>query len=67
MIRDGHKVGLTHVQDLRHDQMPDPVADMLSQMQGAVEKLESRLKEVEEECCKLKEHGEGAKENSGNI
>lgn len=58
VIRDGLKVD----QDLRHDQMPDPVADILSQMQSHLDKMESRLKEVEQECCQLKEKRGGGKD-----
>ncbi|MEG6512629.1 serine O-acetyltransferase [Desulforamulus ruminis] len=45
VIRDGQKV--SPVQDLRHDQLPDPIADMLAQMQNTIEKLEQRVKQLE--------------------
>ena len=67
VIRDGQKVGSAYVPDLRHDQLPDPVADMLSQMQSTVERLETKLKHVEDECCKLRENAEGAKRSSANL
>lgn len=62
VIRDGQKVDSLDVHDLRHDQMPDPVADMLAQMQAAVERLEGRIREVKDECCDLKEQRGGGKE-----
>ncbi|SHK99716.1 serine O-acetyltransferase [Desulforamulus aeronauticus] len=61
VIRDGQKVESAYTPDLRHDQMPDPIADMLSQMQNDIERLERKLKEVERECCHLKDKAEGAK------
>lgn len=61
VIRDGQKVGATYVPDLRHDQMPDPIADMMSQMQSTVERLQQKVKEVEQECCRLRDQAEGVK------
>ncbi|SHE81903.1 serine O-acetyltransferase [Desulforamulus putei] len=61
VIRDGQKVGSAYVPDLRHDQLPDPVADMLSQMQSAIDRLERKVKELEQECCRLRDQAEGAK------
>lgn len=58
VIRDGQKV--TEDQDLRHDQLPDPVADMLAQMQNTIEKLERKVQRLEDESCKLhQERGGG--------
>ena len=45
VIRDGQKV--SPVQDLRHDQLPDPIADMLAQMQNTIEKMEQRVRQLE--------------------
>lgn len=67
VIRDGQKVDSAYVPDLRHDQLPDPIADMLGQMQTTVERLEKKLKQVEDECCKLKDRAEGAKGNRANL
>ena len=49
VIRDGQKV--TEDQDLRHDQLPDPVADILAQMQNTIEKLERKVQRLEDESC----------------
>ncbi|EGO62756.1 serine O-acetyltransferase [Acetonema longum] len=45
--RDGEKI------DLRHDRLPDPVAEMLSLMQQTIRRLEERVVYLEEE---LKKH-----------
>ncbi|GAB6158613.1 serine O-acetyltransferase [Desulfotomaculum varum] len=60
VIRDGQKVGSAYVPDLRHDQLPDPVADMLGQMQSAIDRLEQKVKELEQECSRLRDQAEGA-------
>lgn len=62
VIRDGQKVDSAYDQDLRHDQMPDPVADILTQMQSSIERLENRLEAVENENNKLKESSGRGKE-----
>lgn len=67
VIRDGQKVGSAYVPDLRHDQLPDPVTDMLSQMQATIDRLEKKLLEVEDQCCKLRDNAEGAKSSRANI
>lgn len=46
--RDGEKI------DLRHDRLPDPVAETLSSMQQTIQRLEERVVYLEEE---LKKHG----------
>lgn len=53
VILDGHKIDEQYVPDLRHDQLPDPIADLLGQMQSDIERLESKLKKIEQECCKV--------------
>ncbi|CCO07773.1 serine O-acetyltransferase [Desulforamulus hydrothermalis] len=60
VIRDGQKVGSAYVPDLRHDQLPDPVADMLGQMQSAIDRLEQKVKTLEQECSRLRDQAEGA-------
>ncbi len=67
VIRDGQKVESSYTPDLRHDQMPDPIADMLSQMQNDIERLERKLKEVKHECCHLKDKAEGGQELNANL
>ncbi|ACV61217.1 serine O-acetyltransferase [Desulfofarcimen acetoxidans DSM 771] len=45
VVRDGQRVGDTHSNiDLRHDQLPDPISEMLLVMQGRINDLEDRLK-----------------------
>lgn len=61
VIQDGQKVGSAYTPDLRHDQLPDPIADMLGQMQNEIDRLDRKLKEIERECCQLKDKAEGAK------
>jgi serine O-acetyltransferase len=39
--------------DLRHDLLPDPVADVLSSMQSNIEKLEKRIQELEHQNNQL--------------
>ena len=48
VVRDGQRVGdAQSMIDLRHDQLPDPIAEMLLAMQGKIDDLEARLKEHE--------------------
>ena len=48
VVRDGQRVGdAQSMIDLRHDQLPDPIAEMLLAMQGKIDELEARLKEHE--------------------
>ncbi|AQS57942.1 serine O-acetyltransferase [Desulforamulus ferrireducens] len=62
VIQDGQKVGSAYPPDLRHDQLPDPIADMLGQMQNEIDRLKQKVNELERECCQLKAKAEGAKE-----
>lgn len=52
---DGQKVGRTGVEgiDLEHDDLPDPVAEMLLCMQRNMKRMESRIEQLEKE---LKQH-----------
>lgn len=49
VTRDGVRVGKAEqpLIDLRHDQLPDPVAEMMLAMQRKIEELENRIKELE--------------------
>ncbi|WP_066640552.1 serine O-acetyltransferase [Desulfolucanica intricata] len=48
VVRDGQRVGDARSEiDLRHDQLPDPVAEMFSVMQERINALEARVKELE--------------------
>jgi len=67
VIRDGQKVEQPPTPDLRHDQLPDPVADILAQMQSAIERLEKKVSSLEEECCRLRSESGGGKEKNGNL
>ncbi len=51
VVRDGRKVGSTDfsVIDLRHDQLPDPVAEAILSLQRNILQLERRLEEMENE------------------
>ncbi|HZK17709.1 MAG TPA: serine O-acetyltransferase, partial [Clostridia bacterium] len=65
VVRDGRKVGSTDFSavDLRHDQLPDPVAEAILSLQGNILRLERRLEEMENE---LHESGRvSEKENKG--
>ncbi|AEF93090.1 serine O-acetyltransferase [Desulfotomaculum nigrificans CO-1-SRB] len=64
VVRDGQKIEPV---DLRHDQLPDPIADMLLQMQTQIENLEKKLKEVEAECCQLREKSGRGQESNGDL
>ncbi len=49
VVRDGRNIAdatLSEI-DLRHDQLPDPVADMMLSLQRKIERLEQRLIELE--------------------
>ena len=48
VVRDGQRVGdAQSMIDLRHDQLPDPIAEMMLAMQVKIDELEARLKEHE--------------------
>lgn len=65
VVRDGRKVGSTDLSviDLRHDQLPDPVAETILSLQRNILLLEKRLEELENELYKhsgtLKNKNEG--------
>ncbi|SFR09421.1 serine O-acetyltransferase [Desulfoscipio geothermicus] len=54
VIRDGEKVGTAGVSiiDLRHDLLPDPVAEAMYAMQKTIERLEQRVAELEKQRSK---------------
>jgi len=54
VIRDGEKVGTAGVSiiDLRHDLLPDPVAEAMYAMQKTIERLEQRVAELEKQINK---------------
>lgn len=61
VIRDGIKVdsaGVPNI-DLRHDQLPDPVAEAIGSMRLNIERLERRIRELEGQLPELsgKSHG----------
>ncbi|ABO48741.1 serine O-acetyltransferase [Desulforamulus reducens MI-1] len=60
VIRDGQKIDSAYVPDLRHDQLPDPIADMLSQMQDQIASMERKMRELEQQYCQRREKAEGA-------
>lgn len=47
VVRDGEKVASVSGIDLRHDLLPDPVAEAMYAMQVNMEKLEKKVKELE--------------------
>ena len=47
VVRDGQRVEDGQSIDLRHDQLPDPIAEMLLLMQSKIDEMEARLKEHE--------------------
>jgi serine O-acetyltransferase len=49
VVKDGKKVAEDRKKgvDLRHDLLPDPVADVIHNMQLKIERLESRIRELE--------------------
>lgn len=55
VTRDGVRVDKAErpLVDLRHDELPDPVADMMLDMQRQIESLEKRIKEIENYGKKL--------------
>ena len=67
VIRDGQKVGAAYVPDLRHDQMPDPIADMLSQMQATVDRLERKIERSRTGMLQIKRSSGGGKERIMQI
>ncbi|WP_031517280.1 serine O-acetyltransferase [Desulfofalx alkaliphila] len=54
VVKDGQKVGKVPDIDLRHDLLPDPVAEALSALTEGVQRLEKRLDELERENAVLK-------------
>jgi len=47
VVKDGKRVTEDKGIDLRHDLLPDPVADVIRDMQLKIEKLENRVRELE--------------------
>lgn len=49
VVRDGRSISKTDMSviDLRHDQVPDPVAEMILCLQRNIERLEKRIEELE--------------------
>jgi len=54
VARDGVRLGVTDESaiDLRHDQLPDPVSEMINSLMLSIEKMEKRLNKLEEEAEK---------------
>lgn len=50
VVQDGQRIG---DMDLRHDILPDPVADFEKILQEHVELMEQRLAEIEGKCCQI--------------
>lgn len=50
VVQDGQRIG---DMDLRHDILPDPVADFEKMLQEHVELMEQRLAEIEGKCCQI--------------
>lgn len=63
VIRNGQRVGTVPEIDLRHDLLPDPVADALAVLKEGVERLEKRVDELERENQFLKLEAEGGPKN----
>lgn len=49
VVQDGQRVD----EDLRHDILPDPVADFEKMLQEHMEVMEQRLQEIEGKCCQI--------------
>ena len=54
VVKDGCRVGDIHKIDLRHDLLPDPVAEALLALNEGVDRLEKRVNELEQENENLK-------------
>lgn len=50
VVQDGQRI---EDMDLRHDILPDPVADFEKMLQGHIELMEQRLQEIEGKCCQI--------------
>ncbi|MBM7853803.1 serine O-acetyltransferase [Desulfohalotomaculum tongense] len=59
VVRNGEKVPKVPEIDLRHDLLPDPVADALSAMNEGIRQLEKRVDELERENAVLKSKLQG--------
>lgn len=49
VVQDGQRVD----EDLRHDILPDPVADFEQMLQDHIQLMEQRLQEIEGKCCQI--------------
>ncbi len=49
VMRNGQRVDI----DLKHDDLPDPIADFEAKLQDHMEAMEQRLKEIENHCCQI--------------
>lgn len=65
VIRNGQRVGTVPEIDLRHDLLPDPVAEALAALKEGVEQLEKRVDQLERENQILKQKAEGGPKNNG--
>jgi serine O-acetyltransferase len=54
VVRNGQRVGTVPEIDLRHDLLPDPVAEALTTLNEAIQRLEKRIDELERENHMLK-------------
>lgn len=59
VVRNGEKVPKVPDIDLRHDLLPDPVADALSALNEGIRRLEKRVDELERENAVLKSKIQG--------
>lgn len=59
VIQDGQRVGSVSKIDLRHDLLPDPVSEALTDLAAGVEGLEKRIAELERENQLIKQEAEG--------
>lgn len=59
VVRDGQRVGRKPEIDLRHDQLPDPVAEILQGLQEKLAAMEKRITDLEKENTMLSKQIEG--------